>query len=122
MFTVLKNHMRTIYTILMGVILCPAFNIRAAQTLLSAQSVQSIGEVQTAPPDSIVQLTAEAQGLALVSPVDFPKYGTYWLVMPGIGGMAPLPCPPDDPSLPVYQIADGQFLVDETGGQVAVNS
>jgi hypothetical protein len=106
----------------MGVILCPAFNIRAAQTLLSAQSVQSIGEVQTAPPDSIVQLTAEAQGLALVAPADLPKYGTYWLVMPGIGGMAPLPCPPDDPSLPVYQIADGQFLVDATGGQVAVNS
>ena len=126
--------MKTIERVLLfgaGLLLSLKF-LHAAPTLLSAQSVpvgelessqvQSIGEVQTAPPDSIVQLTAEAQGLARVAPADLPKYGTYWLVMPGIGGMAPLPCPPDDPGLPVYQMADGQFLVDETGGQVAVNS
>src|SRR5664280_672581 len=113
--------MRKIYAVLTAVVLGLAFNINAAPMQLSAQPVQSIGALQPAPPDSIVQLTAEAQGLALVAPADLPKYGTYWLVMPGIGGMAPLPCPPDDPSLPVYQIADGQFLVDATGGQVAVN-
>ena len=38
------------------------------------------------------------------------------------GGIpVPAPCPPLDLSAPIYQLADGQFLVDETGGQVAVN-
>ncbi|MEI6196298.1 MAG: hypothetical protein WCS42_18420 [Verrucomicrobiota bacterium] len=74
-----------------------------------------------APADSIVQLTAEAQGLSRVLPADWPRTGTYWLVMPG-GGMAPMPCPPYDLTLPVFQIADGQFLIDATGGQVFVNA
>jgi hypothetical protein len=37
------------------------------------------------------------------------------------GVMAPLPCPPFDPTLPVYAITDNIFLVDATGGQLAVN-
>ena len=40
--------------------------------------------------------------------------------MPG-GIAAPAPCPPLDLSVPIYQMASQQFLVDETGGQVAVN-
>jgi alpha-tubulin suppressor-like RCC1 family protein len=76
--------------------------------------------VQSASPDSIVQLTAEAQGLSQMAPADLPRTGTYWLVMPS-GFPAPAPCPPLDPGVPVYQMASGQFLVDETGGQVAVN-
>ncbi|HZL77911.1 MAG TPA: hypothetical protein VFC17_03590, partial [Candidatus Limnocylindrales bacterium] len=125
--------MKTIERVLLfgaGLLLSLNF-LHAAPTLLSAQSVpvgelessqvQSIGGVQPAQADSIVQITAESQGLEPVAPADLPKYGTYWQMMPG-GVAAPFPCPPDDPSLPVYQIAGGQFLVDETGGQVAVNS
>ena len=37
------------------------------------------------------------------------------------GSAVPMPFPPTDSSAPIYQIADGQFLVDETDGQVAVN-
>ena len=83
---------------------------------LPAQSVAAIGTGQPAPPDSIVQLTAEAQDLALVPPDQLPPFGTFWLVQPGAGGCiaVPLPCPPFDPTLPVYAIADGQFLVDAT--------
>jgi len=103
-----------------GVVACVGSGF--AQTL-SIQSGSSIDVAQPAQPDSIVQLTAEAQGLSLVPPDALPKTGTFWLVMPGIGGgvTAPLPCPPNDASFPIYQIADGQFLVDATDGQVAVS-
>ena len=37
------------------------------------------------------------------------------------GIMAPLPFPPFDPTLPVYAITDNIFLVDATGGQLAMN-
>ena len=76
--------------------------------------------VQSATPDSIVQLTADAEGLALMAPADLPRSGTFWWMMAG-GAPVPAPCPPQDLSVPIYQLADGQFLVDETGGQVAVN-
>jgi hypothetical protein len=93
-----------------------------AQTL-SVQSGSAIDVAQSAQPDSIVQLTADAQGLSLLSPDAVPASGTFWLVMPGIDGgvTAPMPCPPKDTSLPIYQIVNGQFLVDATGGQVAVS-
>ena len=94
----------------LAVILCLA--ARAQLTSFSAPP---------APADSIVQITAEAQGLPRMLPADWPRTGTYWLVMPG-GGMAPMPCPPYDLTLPVFQIADGQFLIDGTGGQVFVNA
>ncbi|MGD0253907.1 MAG: hypothetical protein ABSC01_14570, partial [Verrucomicrobiota bacterium] len=88
-----------------------------AQTL-SIQSGSAIGETQ---PDSIVQIAAESQGLAQVAPADLPIIGgTFWWVMPG-GNAVPTPCPPQDLSAPIYQVADGQFLVDETGGQVVAN-
>ena len=58
-----------------------------------------------------------------VPPDQRPFFGTFWEVrssLPCIG--APLPCPPLDSSTPVYAIGDpaigGQFLVDETAGQV----
>ena len=74
------------------------------------------------PPDSIVQITAEAQGLSQVAPADLPPFGTFWWAMPGGGGAAPMPCPPADPTAPIYQITDGQFLVDQTAGQVLTGS
>ena len=71
--------------------------------------------------DSIVQITAEQQGLTLVAPENLPWGATYWLVLPG-GCSPPMPCPPADLTLPIYAITDNQFLVDATGGQVAVKS
>jgi IgGFc binding protein len=85
---------------------------------------ETVAAVQSAAPDSIVQLTAEAQGLAPAPPGTLPRWGTFWLVTPGPGGaiIAPLPCPPLNPYLPVYAIAPGQFLVDGTGGKVILSS
>jgi hypothetical protein len=78
--------------------------------------------VQPAQADSLVSIVAEAQGLQPVSPADLPIIGgTFWWVMPG-GAAVPAPCPPQDLSAAIYQITEGQFLVDETGGQVTVNS
>ena len=88
-----------------------------AQALLPAGSSGSI-----TPPDSIVQITAEAQGLPQVAPDALPPFGTFWWAMPGGGGAAPMPCPPADSSVPIYQITDGQFLVDQTAGQVLTGS
>jgi hypothetical protein len=70
-----------------------------------------------------VQLTAEAQGLPLVPPEQVPFCGTFWMVTSGSLGVAvPLPCPPIDPTLPVFQISDGIFLVDGTVGSPVVVS
>ena len=44
---------------------------------------------QSATPDSIVQITAEAQGLPQVDPSALPPFGTFWWAMPGGGGAAP---------------------------------
>ena len=97
--------------------------LHAALIQVSAQPVQSLGAVAAAPPDSIVQATAQAQGLLLVAPADLPAVGgTFWLVTTN-GIAAPSPCPPGNLSdFPVYAMADGIFLVDETGGQVATNA
>jgi hypothetical protein len=67
--------------------------------------------------DSIIIVTAQSQGLNLVSPADLPDSGTFWMVTSN-DVFSPNPCPPQDTSLPVFQITDGQFLVDATGGQV----
>jgi hypothetical protein len=72
-------------------------------------------------PDSIVQVTAESQGLSLVSPGDLPENGTFWLVDSN-GVLSPDPClPPEAANLPIYGLADGVFLVDGTCGQVATD-
>ncbi|HEX5399085.1 MAG TPA: choice-of-anchor L domain-containing protein [Verrucomicrobiae bacterium] len=83
---------------------------------------QTTTSPQSAAQDSIVQLTADAQGLAPAAAL--PKNGTFWVVTPGLGGaiIAPAPCPPVNPNLPVYAIAPGQFLVDGTGGRVVLNN
>jgi hypothetical protein len=111
--------MKKIYVILVGVVLGLVFNIHA-QTAVVGSLNNGLTPIQSATPDSIVQVTADAQGLAQIAPADLPRTGTYWLVMPG-GVPVPAPCPPLDPGVPVYQMASGQFLVDETGGKVAVN-
>jgi hypothetical protein len=70
---------------------------------------------QSVAADSVVRVVADAQGLALVPPDQVPPFGTFWVVSPGFSSMpAPLPCAPLEPNQAIYQIADGQFLVDAT--------
>lgn len=68
--------------------------------------------------DSVVAVVADSQGLPLVPAEQLPFYGTFWIVrntVPCV--LAPSPCPPLDPNVPVYAINSRQFLVDETAGQ-----
>src|SRR5215472_3135188 len=75
---------------------------------------------QPPQPESIVQITAEAEGLTRVDPTSLPTdSGSYWLVTSN-GIMAPFPAPLFDSSCPVYAIVDDIYLVDGTEGQVAV--
>lgn len=92
-----------------------------AQTFTVGSLNSDATPLQSVTPDSIVQIAAESQGLTQVAPADLPIIGgTYWWVMPG-GFAVPAPYMPLDSSV-VYQVADGQFLVDDTGGQVVVNT
>ncbi len=76
--------------------------------------------VQTDSSDSIVQLTADTQGLQLIPPDQTPFFGTFWTIMPGAGPMAlPFPCPPPGQN-PTYMITGGIYLVDETATTNAV--
>jgi hypothetical protein len=103
--------MKTIGNLLIGL------ELFALPFVLPAQLLnQTAGQ---AAPDSIVQLTAEARGLAAVAPENLPPFGTFWVV--GRNGFAaPYPCPPSD-DFPIYQMADSQYLVDGTDGQVSLN-
>ena len=101
-----------------------ALGLIVAIVICLAARAQLNGIIQrtlTPAPDSIVQITAEAIGLEAVAYEDLPRGGTFWWVEAS-GVMAPLPCPPLNRIVPIYIIADGQFLVDDTGGQVAVNT
>ena len=108
--------MKSIRNLLIGMVI--SGSLAANLYFLRAQEMAM--PVQLATTDSIVQLTADAEGLVPLAPADLPRNGTFWWVMPG-GAPVPAPCPPLDLSAPIYQLADGQFLVDETGGRVAVN-
>ncbi len=68
-------------------------------------------------PDSIIQITAEAQGLTLVPRDSIPRGGTFWLFLPD-GGHVPLPCPMILSNFPIYAITGNQYIMDGTGGQV----
>ena len=103
----------------MALILGSSFSLHTQTAALGGFN-GGAGTIQPAQNDSYVQVAAESQGLALVAPADLPRGGTFWWVTPE-GITAPFPCPPQDLSVPIYQITDSQFLVDETGGQVTVN-
>ena len=77
----------------------------------------TINTDQPPAPDSIIQITAEAQGLPLMSRDSIPRGGTFWLFMPD-GGHAPLPCPMILSNYPIYAITGNQYIMDGTGGQV----
>ena len=100
---------------------CLASNLHA-QTALLGSFNGDLNPVQSAPPDSIVQIAAESAGLTQMDPADVPlRGGTYWWVIPG-GLALPAPCLPQDVSgVAIYQMAPGQYLLDETRGEVLVN-
>ena len=113
--------MKTIRVLLLfGVGLMLSCHQLFAQTATLGGFNTDTAQVQATPPDSIVQVTAEAQGLSLLPADQAPPIGTFWWVLPS-GAYVPMPCPPLDMIAPIYQIAPGQFLADDTGGQVLFN-
>ena len=112
--------MKTIRTVFLAASVIFSPNLLHTQTALVGSINNNLAPVQPPVPDSIVQITAEMQGLQAVQFGDLPQFGTYWEVMPG-GGMAPLPAPVFDPSLPIYAIAGNIYLVDASYGQLPVN-
>jgi len=114
--------MKSVRNYLIGVViigsLAASLNLLQAQTAVVGNFNSNLSLVQAAAPDSIVQITADAQGLPLVSPGQAPRSGTFWWILPS-GTAVPAPCPPQDAlTAAIYQLAAGQFLVDETGGQI----
>ena len=81
-------------------------------------SNNNLAPVETAPPDgwdSIVQLTADYNGLQQVPADATPRAGTFWTIIPGSGGMAlPWPCMPPGVNPVTYEISSGIYLVDDT--------
>ena len=63
-------------------------------------------------PDTVVRIVAESKGLPEIQQSELPRYGTYWEALSTFGQiMAPMPWLPTDARV-IYQMADGQFLVD----------
>jgi len=88
--------------------------IGSASILASQSQGQSVQH-----PDSVVAILADGQGLPFVSANQLPPFGTFWEIRSSVPCItAPLPCPPLDPNTPVYALGGGQFLVDETDGQL----
>ena len=112
--------MKIIGTLLLAAVISFSANPLHAQTASFGGSVGIAQPIQSSSSDSIVAVTADAYGLSLVAPADLPRYGTYWVVLP-YGGMVPMPCQPLDSTIPIYAITDTAFLVDSSGGAVAVS-
>jgi len=76
--------------------------------------------------DSVVQVTADIAGLTPVDVADLPSSGTFLILQPGANGQVnsmPMPfLPPNYSSLPIYQVSDNTFLVDDTGGLLVAPS
>ncbi len=95
--------------------------IHAQVATAQAQSVSGNATLPDGQPDSVVQITAEAQGLSLASPDQIPRFGTFWVIS---GAQPPAPLPflqteHDPASTPIFSLGfEGQFLVDATGGAV----
>jgi hypothetical protein len=87
-----------------------------------AQTLQQSDSGSVAQPDSIVQITAEAEGLTQVDPTTLPPFASCWWTVYPDGGPVPMPYLPD-PSVPIYEIVPGSgiYLVDMTGGAVSMS-
>ncbi|MEI8292147.1 MAG: hypothetical protein WCH99_21970, partial [Verrucomicrobiota bacterium] len=95
-------------------------NIKCMVLGLGLFALPVLLHAQAIAPDSIVQATAENQGLQLMAREDLPLTGTYWLITSN-SWVLPMPCAPLDQSLPIYALSDNVFLADGTGGLAAVN-
>ena len=96
--------------------------IAAVTGCLTAHAQLATINVDLPPaPDSIIQITAEAQGLQLTPRDAIPRGSTFWLFLPN-GAHVPLPCPMILSNYPIYAITGNQYIMDGTGGQVAVNT
>jgi len=84
-----------------------------------AVPVQAISETPPAQSDSIVAVTADAYGLSQAPLESLPVMGgTFWIVETN-GVIPPFPCLPVQYwNCQAWQMADGIYLVDATGGQV----
>jgi hypothetical protein len=118
--------MKTIRAIIVAAWMAFSHHLLHAQTFTVSSLNSDTTPVQSATSDSIVSVVADQQGLQLLTPDQVPFFGTFWLVEPsatGSGVTAPYPCPPFGLPLPTYQMADGQYLVDGTGGgQATLNT
>lgn len=109
--------MKAIRNVLSLVGLCFSLPLLHGQSAAIASFNGIANPVEPTTPDSIVQITAEARGLQLLSPDEVAASGTFWWILPG-GTALPSPFAPPTLNVPIYQLANGKFLVDETGGQV----
>ena len=84
-----------------------------------AVPVQAISETPPAQPDSVVAVTADAYGLSQTPLESLPVMGgTFWIVENN-GVIPPFPCLPVQYwNCQAWEITDGIYLVDATGGQV----
>jgi len=105
------RHFKSIhFFIALGLFLCASRGLAQAQT----------DQDSSAAPD-IIQSAATSQGLSTVPYDQVPRYSTFWLFYSGgpSGVTAvPLPVPPLDESCPIFQMADGEYIVDGTYGGV----
>jgi hypothetical protein len=119
-----KAKMKTNWQIISVLSLFFTVQLLPAQIAPYGIANNDLGPVQSAPSDpsdSIVQLTADAQGLPPVPPDQVPLFGTFWTVIPGAGALAePYPCPPPGVDLPTYALPDGSYLVDATATTNAI--
>ncbi|HEX7652130.1 MAG TPA: hypothetical protein VF607_01410, partial [Verrucomicrobiae bacterium] len=105
-----------------GLALLATAGLLHAQTALVGSLNSDLGPVQPAQPDSIVQITVEAEGLTAVDPATLPLFAACWWTVYPDSGPVPMPIAPADLTVPIYEIGDGIYLVDETGGTVSLGS
>ena len=103
----------------LGLFALPVGSLHAQTATLGSFSSIAM-PIESAPPDSIVAVTAENQGLSLIAREDLPLTGTYWLITSNAWAL-PMPCAPLDQSIPIYAISDTVFLADGTKGMAALS-
>ena len=117
----MKSWGKTLVLLTIGVIVISHVTRAQLGSISPIALLPDAADGQASVPDSIVRIAAEAEGLSQVDPASLPFFAScWWTVSPG-GAPVPMPCPPQDLSVPIYQIVDGIYLVDETGGAVSVS-
>lgn len=108
----------------MGAILGTSFYIHAQTAVVSGFSgeavpVQAISETPPAQSDSVVAVTADTYGLSPTPLESLPVMGGTFYIVENNGVIPPFPCLPVQYwNCQAWQMADGIYLVDATGGQV----